>query len=129
MKIRLTFEVETPDEAREILRAVENLAKVPYRLEGFGTPVVKEVPPTEIEENWDVVPDAPPAQRIGSETYADLIRLLNEGLGKAPLTAEEINEGLLRAPSQVGQTRSILHLLVRRGVLQFNGSEYRVKSS
>jgi len=123
MKIRISFEVETTDEAREILRAVDNLAKAPYRLEGFGAAVVKDPVPVEVEEDWDLFPTAATAQRVGGETLSDIKSILE----KYHCTAKDVNNKLGRPTSQLGQTEAVLSLLVRRGVLQFNGSEYRVK--
>lgn len=124
MKISIVYEVNTAAEAKEIIEAVQRLAKLPYQLTGFGPPLVSGdigalVELTELQEgsahpNKDVEevkterpnvsPGEPSISKIGTQTKENLLFTL---------------------PHQPdAKWAEHMKLLWKRGEVKFDGTDY-----
>ncbi len=99
MKVTVSFEAEDFAHAREIIAAVETLYKVPYRMEGFGPPIVRngfegqtgstaenggekvlsDVQGTQAAPRPNVSPGEPSIGKIGGSTKDYLLNELKAG--------------------------------------------------
>lgn len=132
MKIKVTFEVDSAKEAREVLSAVEKLGGLPYRLDGFGAALVQGELPTHLgvsgseigtgdsgktvdndssEDSHpttrpNVSPGEPSISKMGAATNAEITKLLNAGKDVPAKFTEH------------------LKLLWKRGEVKYDGKEY-----
>lgn len=118
--IRVSFEVATIEEAEEIFAAVRLLKMKPYRMKGFGPPVVDEVkeememkdePLAKVSnipviERKNVSPGEPNIVKCGISTMEILLNDLAKGV-QPPVKYEEH-----------------MKLLWKRGKVKYDGKEY-----
>lgn len=133
MKITITYEVDSLVKAHEIIAAVENATRQPYRQHGYGAAQLPEAEPqlsiNEAEsiemnggpslggkgERTNINPGFTACSRIGADTKAALLKALP---GSDP---DHIRKKIKRS---LDDTQAFLQLLWERDVIKFDGEEY-----
>lgn len=142
MKVRVTFELDSIAEAEEVMQAVKLLKDKPYRLKGFGAPIVDRdvdgevevqdggpLDPRDVPEPKDrqepaaprpnVSPGFTACQKIGGDTKTQLLTEVDHR-DLHPSTIEIIAKRMKRTPDQ---TKALIQLLWNRGEIKYDGKE------
>jgi len=140
-KITISFEVDSPAQARDILAAVERIPDTPYSLAQWGSQVLRAQPKTHAA--LGIEPEADPQQLAMNIQSREVLESVNKAPTPAsverknvspgtPLiskigsnTKEELLKMLLTADMQPhAKYKEHLKLLWSRGEVKFDGTTY-----
>ena len=140
MKINITYQCDTAAEAKEVLEAVNRLGNLPYRLEGFGQPIVSGdrgalIELTELQEgsaspNMDLEAQKAPnvLSTVPPQNVPAIRNNVSPGEPAIGKIGSKTKEDLLFVISSGVQASAKfsehMKLLWKRGEVKYDGQEY-----